>query len=69
MEIACVNPKNAFNVATTDFTVTYRNKNCNPVIHQESADIASVYLEWGTPAITRTVSPFVVSSDCEGIEF
>jgi hypothetical protein len=33
MEVACVNPMNAFNIAATDFLVTYKNKNCNPVIH------------------------------------
>jgi hypothetical protein len=69
MEVSCVNPLNAFNIATTDFTVTYRNKYCNPVIHQESAEISNVYLEWGTSAITKTISPFAVSSDCEGVEF
>jgi hypothetical protein len=69
MAIECVNPQNSRNVATNEFTVTYRNDQCNPVINNNSLDIPNVYLEWGASPITRTFNGFSVSSDCEGVEY
>ena len=64
-----MNPENSKNIASDDFVVTYRNKYCNPVISMDNLDLSDVALEWGASPVTKTLSEFAVTSDCDGVEF